>query len=344
MQSDFLQPGEEPLLDLRRNPRSALDAWLGIVFLWAIVATACFVAAAFVTAKAVPYSIAIAIVATLLALAAGIAVGLRVRTTRMVVTADRVYHAYGKFRFFLSQTTYDRVTDLHVHQSFFGRRFGFGTVTVQTSGLGVGLVGVNDPLRVKETIERAREGMIRHLVARHARAAKSTKAGATAPTVPLVTPVRGGAPHWTGGPAFASVIVRYLGPIVFLAFFFLFSGATTVLAASPFAVLLPIGVALVGGLVAWNAIMQFRRTTYEIHAWGVAVASGWLSRRRVEARYEKVTDVTVIQPILGRLFGFGTLQINTAGSNEAAIQFHGVRRPDEVKALVDQARTRRSNP
>jgi uncharacterized membrane protein YdbT with pleckstrin-like domain len=344
VEPEFLQPDERPILILRRNPRSALDAWLGIAFLWALVALAAFVSAGFVTVQAVPYSIAAVLVATLIAVGASIAVGLRVATTRMVVTADRVYHGYGKFRFFLSQTTYDRVTDLHVHQSFFGRRFGFGTVLVQTAGLGVRLPGVNDPMGVKQAIEQARESLIRRLVAGYKaeRRNQATGEGRKTKAPDVATTSGGGTLHWTGGPTAASMVVRYLGPATFYLVFLSFSGAAALLTNPRWAWVVPIGVLVGLGLLAWNALMQFRRTSYEIHGWGVVVSKGWLSRRRVEARYEKVTDVSVLQPVLGRLFGYGTLQINTAGSNDAAIQFHGVRRPDEVKALVDVARGARS--
>lgn len=343
VQPTFLQPDETPLGQGRRHPLSALDAWIGIGALVLLVCGGAFAVAAFVTSEAIPYAIAIAIVAGLLGAAGALAVWFRVSTSVYVVTAERVYHAHGKIRFFLSQTTYDRVSDLHVNQSFFGRRYGFGTVIVQTAGHGVALVGIRDPLGTKRLIEEAREAMIRRLVATHKRTApkaSSTESKAEARAAPIALAARaphGGPATWTGKPTLAALMAQLLpmGLFVVPLLFVSFMGAP---ATGRFTLLLPALAAVAIAFMAANAIIRVRTTQYEVHGWGVVVRSGWLSRRQVEARYEKVTDVSVTQNVLGRLFGFGTIAINTAGSAGAPINFVGVRSPDEVKAIVDRAR------
>ena len=343
VQPTFLQPDEVPLGLERRHPLSALDSWIGIAFMVLLVCGTAFGVAAFVTAEAVPYSLAIAIVAVLLGGASALGVWFRVNTSLNVVTAERVYHAHGKLRFFLSQTTYDRVTDLHVHQSFFGRRFGFGTVLVQTAGNGVALVGVRDPLGTKRLIEEAREAMIRRLVAAHKRTApkaSSTRSKAEKGASPMSLPARarhGGPPAWTGKPTLAALMAQVLplGLFIVPLLFVSFLGAP---ASGGFSFLFPAVALVVASILVANAIIRVRTTSYEVHGWGVVVRSGWLSRRQVEARYEKVTDVSVTQNVLGRVFGFGTIAINTAGSAGAPINFVGVRSPDDVKAIVDRAR------
>lgn len=345
VQPTFLQPDETPLGQGGRHPLSALDSWIGIALLVLLVCGGAFVLAAFVTARAVPYSLAAAGLAVILGGAAAVAVWFRVRTSLFVVTAERVYHAHGKLRFFLSQTTYDRVTDLHVHQSFFGRRFGFGTVIVQTAGHGVALVGIRDPLGTKLLVEQAREAMIRRLVAAHRRPVKAGAGAVQASKVSktasaLVAPTRaalGGPPAWVGRPTPASLVVQVLPLALFVVPFFLVSmfAAPVSLGAS---LLFPAVALGFVALTALNAVIRFRTTHYEVHGWGVLVRSGWLSRRQVEARYEKVTDVEVTQNVAGRLFGFGTIRINTAGSAGAPINFVGVRAPDQVKAIVDRSR------
>lgn len=308
-----------------------------------LVCGGAFTVSAFVSNEAIPYAIATSIVTVLLGGAWALAVWFRVSTSLYVVTAERVYHAHGKVRFFLSQTTYDRVTDLHVHQSFFGRRYGFGTVVVQTAGHGVALVGVRDPLGTKRLIEEAREAMIRRLVATHKRtAAKASSTGAKAENgaSPMPAPARaphGGPPAWTGKPTLAALLAQVLPVGLFLVplLFVSFIGAP---ATGDLTLLLPALALVAIALMAVNAVIRLRTTHYEVHGWGVVVRSGWLSRRQVEARYEKVTDVSVTQNILGRVFGFGTIAINTAGSAGAPINFVGVRSPDDVKAIVDRAR------
>lgn len=336
----FLQEGETPLRLEGRHPLSALDAWIGIAVLLLLVCGGAFVVAAFVDAAFVPYALAISAVATVLAVAWALAVWLRVRTSLNVVTPERVYHAHGMLRFFLSQTTYDRVTDLHVHQSFFGRRFGFGTVLVQTAGQGVHLIGVRDPLGAKRAIEEAREAMVRRLVAAH-RGKKAAVAGPTGTAksaAKALAPRRLDAPPvWTGAPTLASMLTQVVPTALFFVPFAIISLAGAPLAGG-FALIMPALLLLVLGIMVVNMVIRLRTTHYEVHGWGVAVASGWLGRSRVECRYEKVTDVAVTQGVWGRVFGFGTIRINTAGGVEAPVNFVGVRAPDEVKAIVDRAR------
>jgi uncharacterized membrane protein YdbT with pleckstrin-like domain len=348
----FLQAGEEPLLVQRRHLLSALDEWLGLLVAVAVVAGGAFVLAAFVP-QAAPYAPGVAVAAAVLGLAAALAVWFRVSTSLSILTAERVYHAHGRLRFFLAQTTYDRVTDLHVRQSLFGRWFGFGTVLVQTAGHGVHLVGVRDPLATKRILEEAREAMVRRLVAEHGKG-KARSAAAAAPGRAAKAPLEqalasaeasDGAPQtpwsgdvgWLGRPTAASVVAQVLPMAATLVALSLAFGPG-VLERGPYGFLLPVVLLLILSAMAARAAVQYGTTRYEVHPWGVAVATGWLSRSRIEARYEKVTDVAVTQGLLGRLLGFGTIRINTAGGNEAPVTFAGVPSPDEVKARIDLAR------
>ncbi len=339
MRPDFLQPGEVPLHVQRRHPLSALDAWLGILVLALLFGGGPVALALALAPGLLPVAVAAAAVVVALSAAWALAVWFRVRTSLNVVTPDRVYHAQGRWRFFLSQTTYDRVTDLQVHQSFFGRRLGFGTVVVQTAGQGVRLLGVRDPLGAKRAIEQAREAMVRRLVAAHrptARAGAGQSATASAASIAATPRATGGPPAWVGRPTLASLLTPMVALLVMVPLLLpALAGAATL---GPAALILPALLLLVLGLAAASVAIRRRTTRYEVHAWGVSVASGWLGRRHVEARYEKVTDVAVLQPVLGRIFGFGTIRINTAGGTEAPVTFAGVAAPEQVKAIIDRAR------
>lgn len=54
-----------------------------------------------------------------------------------------------------------------------------------------------------------------------------------------------------------------------------------------------------------------------------------------EAPLEKVTNTVVEQDIVGRIFGFGDLRFDTAGTGFAGVLFKGVKNPAEVKKIVD---------
>lgn len=69
-----------------------------------------------------------------------------------------------------------------------------------------------------------------------------------------------------------------------------------------------------------------------------------------EAPIEKVTNVVLEQGVVGRIFGFGDIRFDTAGTAFRGVLFKGVKRPEEVKRVIDeglqasQASTRVTQP
>ncbi len=53
-----------------------------------------------------------------------------------------------------------------------------------------------------------------------------------------------------------------------------------------------------------------------------------------EAPLNMVTNVVVEQDVVGRIFGFGDVRFDTAGTAFSGVLFKGVADPDEVKKLV----------
>lgn len=71
----------------------------------------------------------------------------------------------------------------------------------------------------------------------------------------------------------------------------------------------------------------------------VLVHKGWLSTKMITTEYQKITDVTVLEPLLQRLiFATGTLVVNTAGSKGEEIVLDNVERPYELKKKLDELR------
>lgn len=74
----------------------------------------------------------------------------------------------------------------------------------------------------------------------------------------------------------------------------------------------------------------------------VLVHTGWLSTKMISTEYQKITDVTVKEPILDRLlFHTGGLEINTAGSKGEEIVLKHIERPYEIKKKLDELRGHR---
>ncbi len=324
---DYLQEDESVLHQTRRHRLSAVDGYLGITLLWLVATGAAVAFAALGPASLALSAWTVAVMLTGAAVVVATLLHWRRATSLYTITEERVYFAYGRLRFHLLQTTYDKITDLHVHQSLFGRIWGYGTVRVQTAGTGLNLAGVLSPLDFKRDVERARRAFIAKLAANMSPAARQRLESLEEPET-----------LWTGRPSGGSLVGGLLAAGVafavatILLLAFLATGSNSWMGA--------VAAIAVGIALAINQWIAFRYTGYEVTERGVVVTRGWLSRRRVEATFAKVTDVSVVQTIVGRLLGFGAITINTAGSNEAPVVFAGVADPDTVKELIDGARGR----
>jgi membrane protein YdbS with pleckstrin-like domain len=327
---DYLQPGEKIALETTRHPLSILDDLLGLLIAALFVVVCTVYGLSFAPSYWPTVGLPILITAAVLLGSLAMTRIWRVRTSRYIVTPERVYKSHGRIRFFLGQTTYDRLTDIHVKQSLFGRRYNFGTLRLQTAGEGLHLEGIRDPIGSKRLIEQARQRFVASLTGR---AAKTAAAGQAAS---LGVGDGQSAELWQGRPA----ITFLLGQILWTAFLVLFGIGAVIGGAlvNPFYIVFGGVMFLFAAATAVSAWAQYRFTRYHIHGDGVVVTSGWLTRRRVETTYGKVTDVLTYQPLLGRIFNFGHITINTAGSTTAPVVFRGVPDPSRVKAIVDEAR------
>lgn len=346
--ADYIQPGERVLLQLRRHPLSVLDELVAIVLLWGLLAGAGFWLLVLSGLRLVPEFRTVVFTAMVaLTLGAAWIAGyrlLRMLTSLYTVTDQRVYEAHGRFWFHLLQTTYDRVTDTHVRQSPFGRLCGFGTVTLQTAGTGLPLTGIRDPLSIKQQVEEARSRFVASL--RRAAAPvpavavpgrKGARASAlAAPGAAVPSP---DAQVWLGRPSGAWLAVSLLAAVPFLIVGSVF--AVVGLLSIPPLLLAGGFMAFMGLVTTARVLIVYGTSRYEVRTHGLVVSSGWLGRRRVETTYEKVTDLETQQSIPGRVFGYGTIRINTAGGSSAPVAFVGIADPETVKAVVAQARAAR---
>jgi membrane protein YdbS with pleckstrin-like domain len=69
----------------------------------------------------------------------------------------------------------------------------------------------------------------------------------------------------------------------------------------------------------------------------IFVRHGLLSVTEETARLGRVQDITLRQSIFDRLFGVGTLSIDTAGTEGGALDFRGLVRPTEVREVIEDA-------
>lgn len=354
---DYLQPGEDPVLTRRRHPRSIIAPSISATILFGgLIVAAWFVFNTFMEPEIRPFWWNVAGLLAFLWLVNLLALFYRMRTSRYVITEERVYRSHGRLRFQLLQTTYDKVTDLHVRQGPLGRLWGYGEVTVMTAGTGLTLEGVPDPFGTKQEIEQARTAFLNRLLEEYRleHVAQEDVRGPVEEEAPVEGAPRAQppppSPHerakvepiWRGRPVLVSLVATALRGVFILILGIAFLSFALAANGDLFMWLIAGAALFIGLSTLIGGWVQYQFTRYEVHDWGVVVTSGWLTRRRVEVTYDKVTDVVTYQGFMGRIFNFGNITINTAGSTQAPVTFAALDNPEEVKDMVNEARSRRA--
>lgn len=101
---------------------------------------------------------------------------------------------------------------------------------------------------------------------------------------------------------------------------------------------------LVGGIVAVViavvlALGLIKRisTTYKITNHRLSIRRGIISRARQETRLDRVQNVNTSQSAWQRILQVGTVDFDTAGSDQFDFAFVGVADPEEIVKVVDRA-------
>jgi uncharacterized membrane protein YdbT with pleckstrin-like domain len=87
-------------------------------------------------------------------------------------------------------------------------------------------------------------------------------------------------------------------------------------------------------VVAWT-LLETIRWKYTITNRRVFVRHGLVSVNEQTARLERVQDLTLRQTLFDRLFGVGTLRIDTAGSEGGPLEFKALTEPTRVREILD---------
>jgi len=90
---------------------------------------------------------------------------------------------------------------------------------------------------------------------------------------------------------------------------------------------------LVGSLFAW---LSYRNTHYVVTNKRIYAKRGTLSRNVKTVDFDKVQNINYTQSALGAQFGYGNVEISTAGSEGAEITFRSIPDPADVQELIDR--------
>jgi uncharacterized membrane protein YdbT with pleckstrin-like domain len=98
-------------------------------------------------------------------------------------------------------------------------------------------------------------------------------------------------------------------------------------------------VVVVGALLAVLVVGLVKRieTSYVVTNQRLRIRRGILSRKVQQTRLDRVQNVNTSQTLLQRVLRVGTVDFDTAGSDDSEFAFHGIAAPDEVVAAVDRA-------
>lgn len=339
----FLLQGEQPRLSVGAAPRYAIARFLELAARL-VVGSAVVVALALLL-EFLPDALAYVVAGAFPVLAAGlylVAVAQQ-RSAEYVVTDERVYARRGRLLTRVHFAPLDRITDMRYEQGPFDRALGLSSLTVMTAGGDVAFTGLSDATAARHAIESAREALLEGLLSRVSAlpaAAQPTVAASEVPepmevveTPAFVQP--GDRALWVARPRpIASLAsVRGLGGALPLVLFLY-------VARGPYPALTALGI-LLGATLMFLAVRfaAQRRAVYVATDRRVYARTGLFGTTIAQLTYDKITDVTYKQDVLGRLLGYGSITLTTAGG-APPVTLAGLRDATAAKERIERLRAR----
>ena len=109
------------------------------------------------------------------------------------------------------------------------------------------------------------------------------------------------------------------------------------------------GIAILAGavvlaIVVLAGLIKRSATRYVITTERLHIRRGILSKSTQETRIERVQNVNTRQSLSERLLQVGTVDFDTAGTDDSEFRFEGVGNPEEVVRAVDRAQRTARQP
>lgn len=102
------------------------------------------------------------------------------------------------------------------------------------------------------------------------------------------------------------------------------------------AVGLPLSLVLIGIPIVAGAYLTYTNTNYVVTSSGLYRKSGILSRDVQKIGFNKVQNISYSQSAVGAYFGYGNVEVSTAGSSGVEMRFRSVPAPADVQELIDR--------
>lgn len=134
-----------------------------------------------------------------------------------------------------------------------------------------------------------------------------------------------------GHPSWRAVLSFYAGGLVVVA-----AAVVVGLLVSGAGLAVLLGV-VVGALVVLVGLLKRMATRYIITTERLHIRRGILARATQETRVLRVQNVNTAQSFFERILQVGTVEFDTAGTDDSEFRFVGVGNPEEVVRAVDRA-------
>jgi uncharacterized membrane protein YdbT with pleckstrin-like domain len=134
-----------------------------------------------------------------------------------------------------------------------------------------------------------------------------------------------------GHPSWRGLLSFYLGGVAGAVVIAVVVGLVT-----SFFVGLVAGVVLVAAVLAFGLFKRMS-TTYLVSNQRLYIRRGMLSKREQQTRIDRVQNVNTEQSLRERMLRVGTVDFDTAGTDDSEFRFVGIASPGEVVNAVDRA-------
>jgi uncharacterized membrane protein YdbT with pleckstrin-like domain len=134
-----------------------------------------------------------------------------------------------------------------------------------------------------------------------------------------------------GHPSWRGLLSFYIGGVVVAAVI----GVIVALIATTFVGVLAAAAAI--GLMIVFGLVKRQSTTYLVSTERLYIRRGLLSKRVQQTRIERVQNVNTEQSLRERLLRVGTVDFDTAGTDDSEFRFVGIADPGAVVNAVDRA-------
>lgn len=98
---------------------------------------------------------------------------------------------------------------------------------------------------------------------------------------------------------------------------------------------LPFAVVGIGFLIMAGAYLNVKNTEYVVSSNALYVKKGILSRSVQKIGFDKVQNISFSQGILGNHFGYGNIEISTAGGSGVEMRFRSIENPKQVQEKIN---------